>query len=350
MKLLFVGDIVLDRALSVSPEVRAFAQEHDYQIANFEAPLSGGAPGIAKAGVHIQSSPAHLPSLRAVFNCVTLANNHTMDFGLRGLTETRMGLERHGILHTGTGATIDEAFTPLDLGSVVVFAVCENEFGGVTYEHPGVAVFDHLRVLYSKIQAAKATKSVIVTYHGGSEIIPIPQSYLRERFQMLREFGADLVIGHHPHVVQGCENNIFYSLGNFFCEGGKFSQYENADWGLCVSYDTDSKTASLRHVGSVGGTLQFVSKDANLVVLNKLLQSPDYNKLSDHISRELCHRWYLSRPMNHVPILLHYFRCDAHRHNFSIGLSSMNGETDGQSKQHGVDITHTDSFHIRLTK
>jgi poly-gamma-glutamate synthesis protein (capsule biosynthesis protein) len=273
-----------------------------------------------------------------------------MDFGSHGLTTTRTELDRHGILHTGTGATIDEAFTPLDLGSVVVFAVCENEFGGVTYERPGVAVFDHLRVLYSKIQAAKATKRVIVTYHGGSEIIPIPQSYLRDRFQMLREFGADLVIGHHPHVVQGYENNIFYSLGNFFCEGGKFSHYENADWGLCVSYDTETQAATLHHVGSVNGTLQFVSKDANLTALNALLESPDYQKLSDHISRELCTRWYLSSPVNQVSIMLHYFRCDAHRHNYVVGLSALHGETDGKSKEHTVDITHTDSFHIRFTK
>ena len=350
MKLLFVGDIVLDRPISASPDVLAFAQSHEYQIANFEAPISGGHSGIPKAGVHIQSSPAHLKGLRTLFNVMTLANNHTMDFGPGGLAATTNALRDNGFQYTGVGSTIEEAFKPLRLGNVSVFAVCENEFGGVSYEKPGVAVFDHLRALYREIQRAKEVGPVIVCYHGGSEIIPIPQSYLRDRFQMLREFGVDLVIGHHPHVVQGYENNAFYSLGNFFCEGGKFSQYENADWGLCVSYDTETREVELRHVSTVNGTLQFVDKEASLRTLNAFIQSPDYNKLSDHISRELCMRWYFSGPLNQTAILLHYFRCDAHRHNFSIGLSAMHGETDAKSKDHRVAITHTDSFHITFTK
>lgn len=350
MKLLFVGDIVLDRQIAFSDEFLEFARSHDYQIANFEAPIRGNGSPIPKAGVHIQSDPRFLPSLRRAFNVLTVANNHTMDFGPKGLSSMKFAFQAHEFLTAGSGTTIDEAFTPLQLGNAYLFAVCENEFGGVTYESPGVAVFDHLRVLHSKIQEYKQKGPVIVCYHGGSEIIPIPQSYLRDRFQMLRDFGASLVIGHHPHVVQGYENNIFYSLGNFFCEGGKFSQYENSEWALCVSYDTETNAYELRHVKTTNGTLEFTDKTEKLNALNSLIQSPDYHKISDQISKELCIRWYLNNPTNQTAIWLHYFRCDAHRHNYSVGLSALHGETDAMSKQHDISITHTDSFHIGFKK
>lgn len=350
MKLLFVGDIVLDRPIAFSQEFLEFARSHDYQIANFEAPLRGNGSPVPKAGVHIQSDEQYLTSLRESFNVLTVANNHTMDFGPQGLNYMKTVFQSNGFLTAGTGSTVEEAFTPLQLGNAYLFAVCENEFGGVTHERPGVAVFDHLRVLHAKIQEYKKKGPVIVCYHGGSEIIPIPQSYLRDRFQMLKDFGVSLVIGHHPHVVQGYEDNIFYSLGNFFCEGGKFTQYENSDWALCVSYDTETNTTELRHVCTIRGKLRFIDKTTELNKLNSFLHSPEYNSLSDHISKELCMRWYLKSPTNRTDIWLHYFRCDAHRHNFSIGLSSLHGETKATTTLHTVGITDTDSFHIGFKK
>lgn len=346
MKILFVGDILLDRKMEYSEEFSKICSSYDHCVGNLEGMFKGTGREINKAGVWIHSDEEHIESLREKFDVLTLANNHTMDFGKESLNHTISLLNDNDFKHCGAGKNSTEAHKPLDLGEVFIISVAENEFGASTKTRPGMASFDDMRILYNNIKKCKEKGKVIVCYHGGSEVIPLPQKYLRERFKLLKDFGADLIIGNHPHVVQGFEDNSFYSLGNFYfihqdSPGRRFSQYKNTDWSLVVGYDTEtSKTETYCVSVKDNKVVIDESKTEELNFLCSLIIDDDYETLSDIISCVLHEKWYPDFfKGGHLTAVLHQVRCDAHKSNISTGLSRMIGEFQlGQLENHDIFV------------
>jgi poly-gamma-glutamate synthesis protein (capsule biosynthesis protein) len=163
---------------------------------------------------------------RAGVRVVSLANNHSKDFGTGALLETFAHLKENEVAYCGAGNNAAEAYSPAVLtahGRKVAFLA----FTGVvpdgwpaTETGPGCAItFDHDRVA-SAIREAKAKGDyVVVSFHWGIELATSPDADQRELAHLAVDNGADLVLGHHPHVVQGLElyrnRLIAYSLGNF---------------------------------------------------------------------------------------------------------------------------------------
>ncbi len=200
-------------------------QNSDLRITNLECPLTGAGAPVDKSGAVLKGTPRHLAGLTAVpFDVVTLANNHVFDYGTAGFDETRSLLDAGGIRHVGAGATLAEAEKPLvvTVNGIRIGIINFSEGEDLTAAGPGapgVLGWEIDRVVAHIAAIRQAVHAVIVICHGGVEYIPCPPPYLADALKRIAESGADLIIGHHPHVPQGVEIHqgvpICYSLGNF---------------------------------------------------------------------------------------------------------------------------------------
>lgn len=198
----------------------------DISIGNLEAPLSSGGNEFAGKKFRFRVNPKAAGALkRAGFSVLTLANNHIMDFGARGLRETLASLDRQNISYAGAGEDIEAARKPALLernGKKVAFLSYSltqpvEFFAG---EKRAGAAPGYSRYFQEDIRKARSSADyVVVSFHWGAERAVYPKSYQTEAARRAVDAGADLVIGHHPHVLQGVERYrgglILYSLGNF---------------------------------------------------------------------------------------------------------------------------------------
>lgn len=142
---------------------------------------------------------------------VTLANNHSRDYGMQSLTDTRNTLDSAGVIHFGYDVTKVVEVKGIKVGLVGIYELID---------HTGRA--QQVKDNIAKVKSEGAD-IVIVIFHWGIERDAAPNSHQTMLGRLAIDEGADLVCGHHPHVLQGIETykgkNIVYSLGNF-CFGG----------------------------------------------------------------------------------------------------------------------------------
>ena len=203
--------------------VRPLLQRAPIVVANLEGPLARHAKKESR-NYSYRVHPKRAPSLlRAGVNVVTLANNHLLDCGRAGVLETLETLAAAGVSVIGAGVTQSAARKPVILQAgpyrVGLLGYYWNRRTAATSTRPGSAM-DTLPVLASDIGDLRARADrIVVTFHWGFpyERQPFEEDRAKARFAV--ECGADVVIGHHPHVIQplevyrGCL--IAYSLGNF---------------------------------------------------------------------------------------------------------------------------------------
>lgn len=219
--------------------------EDDLTVLNLETPVTTGGVGAANKKFVFKTSPEVLPSLReAGIEAVNLANNHILDQGQEGLLDTLKHLKDHDIRYVGAGRNEEEAFAAqyFELQGMTVallgFSRVLPETSWYALENrPGVAgAYDH--VLPKAVEAIQDARSkadlVVVIAHWGEELHKTPNSYQINLSRAFIDGGADLIIGGHPHVLQGLEQYkgkwIAYSTGNFI-----FTKSGNADtWGTAV--------------------------------------------------------------------------------------------------------------------
>ena len=197
----------------------------DRRIVNLESPLCGGNDFIVKSGAAFTGEPEHVSALRAAgFDAAVCANNHAFDRGEEGFFATRALLEKNGISCVGAGKDLEEARRPLILRvkgvKIGLFTISEGEdMRGAGENSPGVRPWEP-EALAAQIRAARGDFDVIlVSAHCGLEYQPYPSFYVYEAFRLWAEAGADMIIGHHPHVPQGRtffgKTPAYFSLGNF---------------------------------------------------------------------------------------------------------------------------------------
>lgn len=196
----------------------------DLALVNLEAPLSDQGLPTCKSGAVFKGESKHAQGLtRVPFHGVTLANNHVFDYGLGAFQETLAILDQNQIQWTGAGISGTEAEQPMILTanncSIAIVNFSEGEDLTAAGKGPGVMGWEIPR-LESLIRSLKLQKVlVVVIAHCGLEYIPFAPPYVMEAFTRLAEAGADVIIGHHPHVPQGIKFHqgvpICCSLGNF---------------------------------------------------------------------------------------------------------------------------------------
>ena len=232
--LMTVGDVMLARRVgkmiaehgATFPfcHVTATLSEGDACFANLESPLSRcGTLKRAAPGKPVFRGPIEAANgLReARFDIVSLANNHIFDYGEAAFRETLETLNSVGVHPVGAGLNLQEALTPAILqvrGSHIAFlAFCNAR--AATGRSPGTAPLEP-NIMCSAIRSARAQANwVVVSFHQGIEYSDYPTSATISLARQMIDAGADVVVGHHPHVLQGIERYanglIAYSLGNF---------------------------------------------------------------------------------------------------------------------------------------
>ena len=225
--LLFFGDAMFDRGVRTQKDVaglfagvQGIIDESDFTILNLEGTITPFASVAAYANLNFTFPTTTALILRSVgVDGVSLANNHTGDFGRKGLEYTRQYLDEAGIFHFG-----DEYNSSSTRSHIIRSGNNEIAFVGYhEFANPSLTLF------LEEIQMHKnAGRMVIFMPHWGTEYkkqANTSQAYIAQKAV---EAGADIVIGAHPHVVQNAEiiqnSPIFYSLGNFI-----FDQFFSSD-------------------------------------------------------------------------------------------------------------------------
>lgn len=250
--------------------------EADLAITNLECPITDHATPALKTGPVLKGHAEALEFLKkSGFHLVTLANNHIMDYGRKGLEDTLSYLKETGLDHVGAGMNIREAattfyFTQGEI-TLAIINVAENEWSTTHGQTPGANPIDPLHV-YQQIQLAKskATHVLIIT-HGGHEMYELPSPRMQSWFRTFIDMGADAVVNHHTHCVSGYElykeRPIFYSVGNFLFD---VPNHRNSIWntgmGVTVSFSQDKigfQQTFFRQCDQVPGLELIPSQDFN---------------------------------------------------------------------------------------
>ncbi|MDC0979375.1 CapA family protein [Gammaproteobacteria bacterium] len=158
------------------------------------------------------------------FDLACLANNHILDAGAQGLEETINILLKHGVDVLGAGCSLDQIYNvktyQKGAEKISVINVSDGIESNEKFNNgSGAADLESWRVADLIQKSKRNNEIVVVISHAGAEFLPIPTPRIRRLYREFIDLGADLVVGHHPHVVQGLElyrgQPIFYSLGNF---------------------------------------------------------------------------------------------------------------------------------------
>jgi poly-gamma-glutamate capsule biosynthesis protein CapA/YwtB (metallophosphatase superfamily) len=241
--LLFTGDIMLSRGVEHMIKkhgedfsfpflnIREKLQSVDLLFGNLESMISDKGRKIGS----IYSFRADKDAINALtyagFDIVSLANNHTFDYDREAFEETMHLLEENNISYTGAGFNKEKAHSPtiLLLGEKTKIGF----LGYTEFLYPytfakenlsGITNFSEEQMEIDIKNAKGLTDFLVVTFHYGDEYQKLPNEKQKKWSRMAIDYGADLIIGHHPHVTQPVENYngkyIAYSLGNFV-----FDQY-----------------------------------------------------------------------------------------------------------------------------
>ncbi len=238
-----VGDVMLDRGVwrsiqsggyqRILEKVRDDLRSADITFANLECPL-------ATSGAHAPTDCIFRADPRAVdvlldggIDVVTIANNHTLDAGTSGLMETLDNLDRAGVAYCGAAREREDAWQPCRFevrGVMLGFIGCTD----LSFQHGSWCKVDsELTEFAQHVRDAKEQCDLlIVTVHWGNEYQKQPTQRQRDVAGAAIEAGADLVIGHHPHTLQGVGEHlgapILYSAGNFVFDQREGERMESA--------------------------------------------------------------------------------------------------------------------------
>jgi len=229
IKILFVGDVMMAR--KVENKIREnnknflypfvnflkYFKSFDYIVANLEGPISEKGVRVGSKYSFRMNPEVTIALSRANINILNLANNHIFDYGKVAFEETLKNLDKNKIKYFGNSyepLIIEENGTKIGfLGFSDFFKHLEAKEGKI-----GIAVInENISEIIKKVK--KKVDILIVSFHWGEEYKKFANEKQRKLAKTVIDAGADLIIGHHPHVIQNIEKYknkfIFYSLGNF---------------------------------------------------------------------------------------------------------------------------------------
>ncbi len=229
--LLFFGDMMLDRSVKTKIDQYGFdyllknlaGQENrfflgmDLIVANLEGPFADSRRATTKE-IAFRFDPILLPELKKYnFGLFSLANNHTLDMSKAGFDEAKKNLDKFGFDYFGSQYRVDdESLIIKQVGDYQIGFIGLNDTNSPVEKIAVKKLIDSAKI--------KGAEKIVVFIHWGYEYKEISNTNQRALAHYFIDNGADIIIGHHPHVVQEMEiyqnKPIFYSLGNFI-----FDQY-----------------------------------------------------------------------------------------------------------------------------
>lgn len=223
-------------AASIFNELLEEFEHADFSIVNLECPLTDQETPVSKSGPVLRADRSCINGFKqATISALGLANNHIMDHGPSGLSDTLEVCEQAGIATVGAGRNLDEArrVHVQEVGGVRlgVMAVAEHEFGIATADSWGANPLDPIEYMRTVKAERDKFDYLVVLVHGGNEGYPLPSPRLMNVCRFMIEEGADAVICQHTHVA-GCyeaymHGHIVYGQGNLV-----FDRYDDdAEYG-----------------------------------------------------------------------------------------------------------------------
>jgi poly-gamma-glutamate capsule biosynthesis protein CapA/YwtB (metallophosphatase superfamily) len=261
VRLALAGDTMLGRMVAqhlgqrplFEPELVEIVRDADLFVLNLECCISERGEPVPKRFT-FRAPPAAVETLVHLgVGCVSLANNHAVDYGTEALLDTFEHLREGGITWVGAGATLQEArATAIVEGvSVVAFADHARE-SAAEPDRPGIAYADLERGVPDWLR--DSARGALVTPHWGPNMVSDPRRYVRAAAQQLRDAGATLVAGHSAHVFHGIEGNVLYDLGDFLDDYAIDRELRN-DLGLLFFVEVEHDR--LRRIEAVPLALEF---------------------------------------------------------------------------------------------
>lgn len=260
-------------------------QAADFRIFNLETPLTDHNAPISKCGPCLSAPTKCIKGyVAAGVDLVTLANNHIMDQGENGLTETVKVLQKYSIRYVGVGKTINDCISSCTITikgkKIGIYACAEHEFSIATTCLPGANPFDPLES-YDRIKEMAAEHDyIIVLYHGGKELYQYPSPNLQKVCRKFIESGANLVICQHSHCI-GCEEeyksgSIIYGQGNFLFDRSNHYMWRT---GLVVKIQDDF-SVNLLPIIKIQNKVRLASVEQTKEILSQ------YYSRSEEITKE----------------------------------------------------------------
>ena len=216
--IILTGDVLFANALKAA----------DILMVNNEFPVSDRGEPMADKQFTFRCSPSYVKALNEMgVDIVSLANNHTLDYGRAALSDTFSALDGAGILYGGAGDSVERAkevqimeVNGKKYGFIAVSRVVPSADWKIESAAPGMFTCYDATALIEVIKEAKQTCDFVTVFpHWGTEYSEQPNAVQRELTKQCMDAGADLVVGAHTHCLEGIEyidgKPVFYSLGNF---------------------------------------------------------------------------------------------------------------------------------------
>ena len=299
--LVFTGDIGFDRYMDgkwedeelLSLDILDYLNSADHVVANVEGALVEQKTNQSNSGVaqllHTMNPKAIKVLRKMRADIWNIANNHIMDAGEAGMQSTLDEAKKFGAKTIGAGMNIQEAKEPIiidEAGGIGIFGVgyqrgckpaSENKAGCLSWSD-----MESIQEIIDLIK--KSCRWCVIVSHGGEEFTALPSPYTRERYLRFLEMGADIIVGHHPHVPMNYElvekKAIFYSLGNFIFDTDYQRAQYHTDIGLLLKLNFTETDFSFEPFGIkiLRGTEHIVRGDIPQIFRD--VQEEGYNLLA----------------------------------------------------------------------
>ena len=302
-----VGDVMFARNMAgvLSMDSSPFAgvsnvtSNVDLLLINFENAATYSENAV-KSDIPFKCNPEYVPLARANNNTVAaLANNHVMDYGYVGMNDTIAYLKDAGITTIGVGNSEDEAHQAVTqeingrkvtiLNYMDASSFTEYPYEMIPYANgssPGYSIYDS-EDAQKQIAENNDSDIIIVYMHFGNEYMHAPSEAQQNIAHELIDYGADVVVGTHPHVAQGVEmyngKPIFYSLGNFMFDLA--NPETQADYFVQIDLIGGTGVCTVYPVYIVGYLPQYMDEDSGNVFLNGLYPNADEFEVNNGIGK-----------------------------------------------------------------
>ena len=239
----FSGQYTNDQLIDQS--IKDFFSSNDINIINYESPITS-CRQTKKRRLSHRSDPQVLDFIKENIHAplLSLANNHMMDFRSIGIIDSVENVETAGIPFIGAGRSIDEASKCMIVGDDdLKIGVISIQYKGYKIKsegrYAGPFSEEHDEFLRKRIEEFRSQVDwMVLVYHGGDEFLYAPMPYIRKLLKKYLSWGCDVIVAHHPHVVQGYEyfgeKAVFYSLGNFIFDTDYQRSQEGTDKGMLL--------------------------------------------------------------------------------------------------------------------
>lgn len=252
-RIVFTGDISFSGFFSgreneniLSDEILEYIKTADCSVVNMESPVTDEEVSRKERLSH-RCSGAALDYIIRTFKSpvVSYANNHIMDYGVKGFLDSLDAAQSRGLEYIGAGRNLMRAAEYAVLGEEIKVAVMAVQYKNeltASEETPGPLHEFEKKLIRKQIRRMKTEADyAVIVYHGGNEFLHAPMPYIRRTLKQYLAWGCDAVVAHHPHVVQGYEQfgdkMIFYSLGNFIFDTEYQRMQDYTDRGIILGMD-----------------------------------------------------------------------------------------------------------------